>query len=309
MLKVVSKTLACWNEKRLPYRLAQLVENLSSRCERAIAAKVLRRYAHGNPTAIDRDTAWELHRGYPCRDGYGYDWASLVRRAESRCRGLNDILGTGRSKVLDVGAGDGVLALKLVKRGVDAATLDAADWRRPEVRDAGIPHHMLAVDGRYELPDASFDVVVSFNTMEHISDPGQALKEMVRVCRPGGRMFLSFGPLYNSPWGLHAYRTFHAPYAQFLLSDGVLQEFIDSVGIADLGTERESFQYVNQWSLRQYRDLMAASADLVSVDSFSEKRDYSHLSIVRKFPHAFAGRQLTVAELCTHSLEVQLTVR
>jgi SAM-dependent methyltransferase len=43
------------------------------------------------------------------------------------------------------------------------------------------------------FPDASFDVVVSFETIEHIPDDEAYLDEMRRVCRPGG-LFLCSTP-------------------------------------------------------------------------------------------------------------------
>jgi SAM-dependent methyltransferase len=41
------------------------------------------------------------------------------------------------------------------------------------------------------LPDASFDAVVSFETVEHISDDRAFLTEVRRVLRPGGLLLLS----------------------------------------------------------------------------------------------------------------------
>ncbi len=38
--------------------------------------------------------------------------------------------------------------------------------------------------------DAAFDAVVTFNTFEHLYDPGQAAREIYRVLKPGGRLFL-----------------------------------------------------------------------------------------------------------------------
>ncbi len=53
----------------------------------------------------------------------------------------------------------------------------------------------------YELPfaDACFDLVCLFDTMEHIPDDVQALREVRRVLRPGGRVFVSV-PAYQWLW-------------------------------------------------------------------------------------------------------------
>jgi len=49
------------------------------------------------------------------------------------------------------------------------------------------------------LASASIDLVVSFETLEHVPDPGAMIKEIRRVLKPGGRLVLStpnrsFGP-------------------------------------------------------------------------------------------------------------------
>jgi SAM-dependent methyltransferase len=48
------------------------------------------------------------------------------------------------------------------------------------------------------FPNASFDVVTSYQMLEHIRDPEAALSEMARVTRPGGTLIIA-GPNLLSP--------------------------------------------------------------------------------------------------------------
>ena len=53
---------------------------------------------------------------------------------------------------------------------------------------------------RMTFPDSSFDLVYSYSVFHHLPDPGAALREIVRVLRPGGVVYLSFH-LYSSENG------------------------------------------------------------------------------------------------------------
>jgi SAM-dependent methyltransferase len=55
------------------------------------------------------------------------------------------------------------------------------------------------------FPDASFDLVYSFNVFEHIHDPAAVFKEIRRVLKPGGVVF-SFIHLFTSDSGFHDLR-------------------------------------------------------------------------------------------------------
>ncbi len=49
-----------------------------------------------------------------------------------------------------------------------------------------------------------FDLVISQNTFEHISDIDAVLGSIRRLLRPGGYAYLGFSPLYHSPFGDHS---------------------------------------------------------------------------------------------------------
>ena len=70
----------------------------------------------------------------------------------------------------------------------------------------------LLPDVLKDYPDGSFDVVVSFETLEHVEDPRALLAGFYRVLTPGGRIIVSIPNDWSdesgndpSPYHLHVY--------------------------------------------------------------------------------------------------------
>ena len=61
------------------------------------------------------------------------------------------------------------------------------------LRDSGARNVLLQEGDAHALPfvDGSFDLVCCRTALHHMSDPQRAVSEMVRVCRPSGRVALS----------------------------------------------------------------------------------------------------------------------
>ena len=113
----------------------------------------------------------------------------LLDRALAGQRGL---------RVLEIGCGAGGLLGPLQRYGA----VHGLDVDREYVafcKERGFDR-VLCGSG-YELPfaDASFDLVALFDTLEHIPDDRRALREVLRVLRPGGTVFVS-APAYQWLW-------------------------------------------------------------------------------------------------------------
>jgi SAM-dependent methyltransferase len=97
--------------------------------------------------------------------------------------------------VLEVGCGSGFAVQLFAEAGARVTAIDLTDWAVATTRarlDAfGLDGEVQRGDGE-ALPfaDASFDLVFSWGVIHHSSNMEAALRELVRVCRPGGRLVL-----------------------------------------------------------------------------------------------------------------------
>ena len=100
------------------------------------------------------------------------------------------------AEVLSVGCGPGVILREVVEldKSIQATGLDVSEDRIREARQRhrGV-ESMSFVRGdahAMEFPSNRFDLVYSRMLLEYLKDKEQAVREMVRVCRPGGTLLL-----------------------------------------------------------------------------------------------------------------------
>lgn len=96
--------------------------------------------------------------------------------------------------ILDIGCGPGTITADLATHvpqghitGLDAAE-DVLDKARTHADEHGVQNVTYTSGDAHALPfaDASFDVTHAHQVLQHVGDPVRALREMVRVTRPGG---------------------------------------------------------------------------------------------------------------------------
>jgi SAM-dependent methyltransferase len=110
------------------------------------------------------------------------EWINALRRAE--IEEVLDRLPELAGDLLEIGGGSGQQALLLSERGFRVTSIDLAS---SEYR-AGRVFPVQDYDGRHiPFPDASFDVIFSSNTLEHIAHLDDFEGEMLRVLRSSGR--------------------------------------------------------------------------------------------------------------------------
>jgi SAM-dependent methyltransferase len=235
---------------------------------------------------------------------YGYDEITLWNRGSQRSVQLLQILPDDsiNRRTLEIGCGDGITSFMLQCYGHKADCADLEDWRN--ARAKSLNFFPGTIESGIAVHDSSYDLVFSYNTFEHLSNPRIALSEMVRVCKPGGCIFISFNPLFASPWGLHSYRSLKMPYPQFLFSESFVLEKLNELGISDLGTSRTELQPLNRWTLNEFDQLWNNSGCLIRDRQISRNDEY--FGLVLRYPDAFQGRGLTVSDLVTSGITILL---
>ncbi len=108
----------------------------------------------------------------------------------------------GHARVLDVGTGEGQVARQAVARGATTAVgLDPTVNQIAEAaRRGGGPLYLQGAARALPFADGAFDAVVACLVFEHVVDVDEALAEVARVLRPGGRFaFFLNHPLLQTP--------------------------------------------------------------------------------------------------------------
>ncbi|HWE46211.1 MAG TPA: class I SAM-dependent methyltransferase [Caulobacteraceae bacterium] len=102
------------------------------------------------------------------------------------------LLGGGRLKALDVGAGSGNVMLALEAAGIEAWGLEpGAHFRDFAIRRGIAPERIVqAPIETAELPPASFDFVSLNAVLEHLQDPAAAIERAMTWLRPGGILYV-----------------------------------------------------------------------------------------------------------------------
>jgi len=116
-------------------------------------------------------------------------------------------------RVLEMACGRGGFSRLLASRGAamygadfSGAALQIATRKNASSERRATGAEFTQADAqRLPFASESFDLVVSCETIEHLSDPQAALREMARVCRRGGLLYLTTPNYFNATGLYHIY--------------------------------------------------------------------------------------------------------
>lgn len=132
----------------------------------------------GEPPVFHLDRQTEMVRGRRMFEPFGYTGRRLDELIADLVAGAAP---APRATVLDYGCADSPYRHLVADQRYLGADL-------PGNPNATVE---LGADGTVPLPDASADLVLSTQVLEHVRDPARYLAECYRLLRPGGRLVLT----------------------------------------------------------------------------------------------------------------------
>ena len=169
---------------------------------------------------------------------------------------------TGR-RTLDIGAQNGPYAAHFPHRV-------ALDIRR------GIGVQIIGDTQALGIADATFDVVLCTEVLEHLPEPQQAVDEMFRVLRPGGQLLLTtrfLFPIHDAPHDYFRYTKYGLRHLLRRFEILELHEETDAVGTLAVLVQRLGMQ-AQTLGWRPLRAIWLLAAQAVRPLSFLITEEY-----------------------------------
>jgi ubiquinone/menaquinone biosynthesis C-methylase UbiE len=252
------------------------------------------------PGFLEKNDLEVLQKKYPLPPEYGYDKNSLEVRGIKRAKEIFKLQGAKKShSFLEIGCWDGMVSCILSRNGKEATAIDKLSEGLDErAINEGIKFHQMDAENLL-FEDESFDFVFSYDSFEHFSNPEKVLTEAIRVVKKGGYIFLSFGPLYYSPLGEHAYRSITVPYCQILFPKNMLNNFAEQNDLALI-----DFNHVNGWSFDDYESLWTKYRKNLKVLKYDKFYNLEYLDLIKKYPSCFKDKSLNFDNFIVSSIDI-----
>jgi len=160
------------------------------------------------------------------------DWhLNVEARARVIEHNLNKFISLENLKILDFGCGEGGMSVYFARKGFEVWAVDidreklARVKLRAEENEVKLNILPLSPEGRAEnLPENYFEVILCLDVIEHCQDPRLSLREMKRLLKKEGLLYLTtpnqlgLGWLFSDPhYSLPFLTLFPKPIADYLV--------------------------------------------------------------------------------------------
>lgn len=155
--------------------------------------------------------AWDLHDcgAYRAGDPVLYRLAAPILRVfDARRLSLLRSLVAPPARIMDVGAGQGRFVAAARAAGYDATGIEPSRRGIERARKLGAPVVQQTIEAA-QVPAGSLDGVTLWHVLEHLDDPGAALRRIVTWLRPGGAVVLAVPNLASAQARIGGERWYH----------------------------------------------------------------------------------------------------
>lgn len=201
--------------------------------------------------------------------GYAAKREQSVQRFWRRLGGRPDFRG---ATVLDLGCGNGELSRDIVRAGahsvlgidIERRLVDRASQLSDADGTADVATFQ-AIDIAELEGHARFDAIVSRDTFEHIDGFDARFSRIVALLKPGGRLYVGFGPLYHSPFGGHRRMRMFLPWMHLLLPERAILAWVRLFHGADYRPRSVREMGLNQLTVHDFERVMCRRDGLATV--------------------------------------------
>jgi ubiquinone/menaquinone biosynthesis C-methylase UbiE len=198
-------------------------------------------------------------------------------------------------RVLDVGCGPGSITMGIAAR-IGTGSVTGVDLSETQVRLAeaaaakqGITNAEFRTASVYELPfdDQQYDAVFSHALIEHLSEPNRAMREFLRVLKPGAVMGVA-----TPDWSGFLYGPSSPPLKAAVRAYEAMQ--VRNGGDVTVGHKlsqyavEAGFERVRQWARYENFEPISIITDLLSA-KLEQDDEVEHARLLRdwgRLPHA-----------------------
>ncbi len=161
-------------------------------------------------------------------------------------------------RILEIGAGNGILAEGLRNEGAGRITVTDYWEKFPHFVEKWVIDKtgldFARADARsLPFPDSSFETVISEDGFEHFLKPATVLAEVYRVLIDGGVFMVTFGPPWLSPRGGHMMFLHPPPWFQLVFSDKTIFAVRGRYRSDGITCWSEGYSPLSKVTIRQFR--------------------------------------------------------
>jgi len=130
----------------------------------------------------DVSTQWDsMRKGF---------FTELIREKAFSIVGMDD-----GKLCADIGAGTGFVTEGIIKKGLKVIAVDQSEdmlnQMKQKFADCDLIDYRMGIAENLPIEDSSVDYVFANMYLHHVEDPAVAIKEMVRILKPGGKIAIT----------------------------------------------------------------------------------------------------------------------